>query len=33
MPNFDPWVNQYNNYEYTATKTISKFENQLLELA
>ena len=32
MPNLDPWVNQYNNYEDTATKTISKFENHLLSI-
>ena len=32
MPNLDPWVNQYNNYEDTGTKTISKFENHLLSI-
>ena len=32
MPNLDPWVNQYNNYEDTATKTIRKFENHLLSI-
>ena len=32
MPNLDHWVNQYNNYEDTATKTISKFENHLLSI-
>ncbi|MGI0052499.1 MAG: hypothetical protein ACRD8K_12250 [Nitrososphaeraceae archaeon] len=32
MPNLDPWVNQYNNYEDTTTKTISKFENHLLSI-
>jgi hypothetical protein len=32
MPNLDPWVNQYNNYEDTATKTINKFENHLLSI-
>jgi hypothetical protein len=32
MPNLDPWVNQYNNYEDTATKTVSKFENHLLSI-
>ncbi len=32
MPNLNPWVNQYNNYEDTATKTISKFENHLLSI-
>jgi hypothetical protein len=33
MPNLDPWLNQYNNnYEDTATKTISKFENHLLSI-
>ena len=30
MPNLDPWVNQYNNFEDTTTKTVSKFENHLL---
>ena len=29
MPNLDPWVNQNNNYEDTATKIINKFENHL----
>ena len=32
MPNLDPWVNQYNNYEDTATKTVNKFENHLLSI-
>ena len=32
MPNLDPWVNQYNNYKDTATKTVSKFENHLLSI-
>ena len=32
MPNLDPWVNQYNNYEDTATNTINKFENHLLSI-
>ena len=32
MPNLDPWVNQYNNFEDTATKTVSKFENHLLSI-
>ena len=32
MPNLDPWVNQNNNYEYTATKTINNFENHLLSI-
>ena len=32
MPNLDPWVNQYNNYEDTATKTINKFETHLLSI-
>ena len=32
MPNLDTWVNQYNNYEDNATKTISKFENYLLSI-
>ena len=32
MPNLDPWVNQYNNYEDTATKTVSKFEIHLLSI-
>jgi hypothetical protein len=32
MPNLDPWVNQYNNYEDTAIKKISKFENHLLSI-
>jgi hypothetical protein len=33
MPNLDPWVNQNNNdYEDTATKTVSKFENHLLSI-
>ena len=26
IPNLDPWINQNNDYEDTATKTISKFE-------
>jgi hypothetical protein len=30
MPNLDHWVNQYNNFEDTTTKTVSKFENHLL---
>ena len=30
MPNLDPWINQYNNYEDNETKTISKIENYLL---
>jgi hypothetical protein len=30
MPNLDPWINQYNNYENNETKTISKIENYLL---
>jgi len=32
MPNLDQWVNQYNNYEDTTTKTITKFENHLLSI-
>ena len=32
MPNLDPWVNQNNNYEDIATKTINKFENHLLSI-
>jgi hypothetical protein len=32
MPNLDPWVNQTNDYEDTATKTINKFENHLLSI-
>lgn len=32
MPNLDPWVNQYNNYEDNDTKTINKFENHLLSI-
>ena len=32
MPNLDPWVNQNNNYEDTATKTINNFENHLLSI-
>jgi ribosome biogenesis GTPase A len=33
MPNLDPWINQYNNdYEDTATKTVSKFENHILSI-
>ena len=32
MPNLDPWVNQNNNYEDTATKTINKFETHLLSI-
>jgi hypothetical protein len=33
LPNLDPWVNQNNNYEDTATKTITnKFENHLLSI-
>ena len=32
MPNLDPWVNQYNNYEDMTTKTINKFENYLLSI-
>ena len=32
MPNIDPWVNQYNNFEDTATKTVCKFENHLLSI-
>jgi hypothetical protein len=32
LPNLDPWVNQNNNYENTATKTINKFENHLLSI-
>jgi hypothetical protein len=32
MPNLDTWVNQYNNYEDKATKTISRFENYLLSI-
>jgi hypothetical protein len=32
MPNLDPWVNQYNNYEDTAPKTINNFENHLLSI-
>ena len=32
MPNLDSWVNQNNNYEDTATKTINKFETHLLSI-
>ena len=33
MPNLDPWVNQSNDYEDTATKTITNnFENHLLSI-
>ena len=32
MPNLDPWGNQNNNYEDTATKTINNFENYLLSI-
>ena len=33
MPNLDPWVNQNNNYEDMTTKTINKFENQIILIA
>jgi hypothetical protein len=32
MPNPDPWINQYNNYEDNETKTINNFENHLLSI-
>ena len=32
MPNHHQWVNQNNNYEDNATKTINKFENHLLSI-
>ena len=32
MSNLESWINQYNNYEDTATKTVSKFENHLLSI-
>jgi hypothetical protein len=33
MPNLDPWLNQNNkNYEDMTTKTINKFENNLLSI-
>ena len=33
MPNLDPWVNENNNYEDTATKTVTnKFENYLVSV-
>ena len=32
MPNLDPWVNRYSNYEDMTTKTVNKFENHLLSI-
>ena len=32
MPNLDPWVNQYNNYEDITTNTVNKLENHLLSI-
>ena len=32
MPNFDPWVNQNNNYADMARKTLNKFETHLLSI-
>ena len=32
MPNLDPWLNQTNDYENIARKTINIFENHLLSI-
>ena len=32
MPNLDPWLNQTNDYEDIARKTINIFENHLLSI-